>query len=144
MCEQAHVARRLVIDNIRRLGGASKVQITNELLVRASSAHNHYSNFLKEQKEKEAALSRGQKRKSAEDEINELQTKKKALQMEYDLLINEADDLAKNSTKKGVDTRKVMIKSNSHRESAKSKKEKIADIEKAIASQVELVKNMAA
>ena len=64
--------------------------------------------------------------------------------MEYDLLINEADDLAKNSTKKGVDTRKVMIKSNSHRDSAKSKKEKIADIEKAIASQVELVKNMAA
>ena len=144
MSEQAHVARRLVIDSIRRLGGASKVQINKELLVRASSAHNHYSNFLKEQKEKEATLSRGQKRKSAEDEIHELQTKKKALQMEYDLLINEADDLAKNSTKKGVDTRKVMIKSNSHRDSAKSKKEKIADIEKAIASQVELVKNMAA
>ena len=141
LSEKAHVARRTIVDSVRRVGGVSNVEITPKLLSRASSAYRQYNMYLTEQKEKADKLARGTKRKYVEDEIESLKKKKIMLQKDIDSLIKKADKMSKDA----VDQQSFELvgRANNLRDTANDKKKMILDVEKKLIQQVEYVRNMA-
>ena len=83
------------------------------LLLAASSARQKYLSYMEDEKKKQECSGRGQKRKLLNDELDELQKKKRCLQTAIDLLTASADEYAE----KAEQTQQVswITKSNSFR-----------------------------
>lgn len=128
--ERSLVARRLIVDHVRSVGGVTKVEITKELLLSAAGARQKYYGYLDEEKRKKEQQAVDLKRKAFTDELEDL--KKKRARMEADIcaLEKSADEYAEKAESSGNLT--FISKSNSFRRTAKEKKESLLKIEKQI------------
>ena len=75
LSKESLIAQRLIIDNIRRVGGPHKIVITKGLLAFASSARQKYWQYLDDKKQEAIQLEKSSKRKLAFDEVEQLRKK---------------------------------------------------------------------
>ena len=94
MKEDTVVAQRVICDYISVCGGVLKVPLTKELLAAAASATSQYRLHLDQEKRKHASNAQREKRKGAEDHLEQLKTKKKILIEVANSLVKDADKLA--------------------------------------------------
>lgn len=117
MAAQTLISQRVIKDHLLNVGGVAKVFLTKELLVSARFARQRYQAYLHvdEEKRKKEEHRRGEKRKTALDELDDLKEVKKRMKAN----IESADK----SAEKAESTRKVTLisKSNVMRQSAKEK-----------------------
>jgi len=89
------VAKRIICDHVTSVGGLQSIDASDKhLLLAASSARQKYLSYIEDEKKKKECSGRGQKRKLLNDEIDELQKKKRCLQTDIDSLTASADEYA--------------------------------------------------
>ena len=110
-----------------------------QLLLAASSARQKYFAYLEDEKKKKESSVRGQKCKLLNDEIDELQNKKRCLQTDIDSLTTSADEYAE----KAEHSHQVswITKSNSFRRSAKEKRAEVTVVEEQLKQKLQELKN---
>jgi len=84
----------VIKDHLINVGGVTKVLLSKELLVSASSARQRYQTHLDEEKRKNVEKRRGWKRAAVLDELNDLKEQKKRMKSNIEELFESADDLA--------------------------------------------------
>ena len=84
----------MIKDHLINVGGVTKVLLSKELLVSASSARQRYQTHLDEEKRKNVEKRRGWKRAAVLDELNDLKEQKKRMKSNIEELFESADDLA--------------------------------------------------
>lgn len=119
MAAQTLISQRVIKDHLLNVGGVAKVFLTKELLVSARFARQRYQAYLDEEKRKKEEHRRGEKRKAALDELDNLKEVKKRMKANIEALLKSTDK----SAEKAESTRKVTLisKSNVMRQSAKEK-----------------------
>ena len=139
LAQHSLIARRQIIDHITNVGGVEKVEITNALLVSASSARQRYYQYREEQNKEKATQEAGQKRKAAMDKVSELKAKKQRIADSAIHLRKEADKLADQAEAKGQ--LRFITQSNSLRKTAQLKEEEVKNLEKEIEREMESLKD---
>lgn len=127
MNNDTYVARRCICDHVRAVGGIENVIVDKSLLLSVSAARQRYLTHLEDQKRANKEKEKGEKRKSIEDEIHKLKTKKRRLHADEQSLEESADKAALKAEKTGNLT--LIAKSNSLRRSAKEKKDTLKQVE---------------
>jgi len=120
LAEDTFVAKRIICDHVTSVGGLQSIDASDKhLLLVASSARQKYLSYMEDEKKKKECNGRGQKCKLLNDEIDELQKKKRCLQTDIDSVTASADEYAE----KAEQTRQVswITESNSFRRSATEK-----------------------
>ncbi|KAJ8385481.1 hypothetical protein AAFF_G00185770 [Aldrovandia affinis] len=112
-----------------------KVPLSKEMLASAASARSRYRMHLEEEKRKKMSDVQGQKRKAAEEEIEELKKSKATLKAVTNSLSQDADQLAEKAEgKAGTLMAQLITKSNTlrkrHREKMVELKKVEAELEK--------------
>ena len=121
LSEQALVAKRVMKDHLRHIGGVSKVQITKELVSSAKSAHRRYVQHLEEEKAKARRPAAEKRRATALSDLDELKAKRKRFEALVTSLGQEADKLAEEAEAKG--RLALLSQSNALRKSVREKKD---------------------
>ena len=75
MKNETFVAARRICDHIKAVGGMEKVLVDESLVLSVSAARQRYFALLDDQKQAMKEKEKGQKRKSIEDEIDDLKVK---------------------------------------------------------------------
>ena len=138
--EDTFVAKRIICDHVASVGGLQNIDASDkQMLLAASSARQKYLAYLEDEKKKKESSGRGQKRKLLNDEIDELQNKKRCLQTDIDSLTTSADEYAE----KAEQTHQVswITKSNSFRRSAKEKRAEVTVVEEQLKQKLQELKN---
>ena len=131
MKEDTVVAQRVICDYISVCGGVLKVPLTKELLAAAASARSQYRLHLDQEKRKHASNAQREKRKGAEDHLEQLKTKKKILIEVANSLEKDADKLAEQAEgKSGTLMAQLITKSNILRRRHKEKLTELKEVEK--------------
>jgi hypothetical protein len=89
--ESSLIARRLVTDHIREVGGVRNVAINKTMLQFAANARHRYRNCLEMAASKQRNEEQTKKRKQAEQDIDSLKAKKRCLEKDIQALRKEAD-----------------------------------------------------
>ena len=143
MQQESLVAKRIVKDFIRSIGGLEKFDISPELLKSCSLAYSRYHSALAMKREKKEE-GRGEKRKAIEENISDLKKRKVVLQETAKALEDESDkkgDAAE--SEKSIKTQVVLFtQANALRKAAKEKKAEVEEIEKTLGEKVSLLKNL--
>ena len=80
---ETFVAKRIICDHVRYMGGIDQVDVVcRELLLAASSVRQKYNLYLEESKKTPEAEQSDRKRKAMSDQIEELKKKKARLQQD--------------------------------------------------------------
>ena len=139
MKDETYVARRRICDHVRAVGGIHNVIVDKSLLLSISAARQRYMTNLENQKRLNKEKEKGKKRKSIEDEIEKLKTKKRRLSADEVSLEQSANKAAVKAGK----TRNLTLitKSNSLRRSAKEKKDKLKQVEEKLNEKLLELKN---
>lgn len=124
------VARRLVIDAIRKAGGPTEVNIGKELLLHASSARQKYEAYLQEERAKKGAREKAQKRKAEEDELDRLKAKRRQLEKDVRSLETSASDKYDSAEKNN--SMSLLVEANAVRRRASEKKAELAKVDNLI------------
>ncbi|GBL90550.1 hypothetical protein AVEN_179464-1 [Araneus ventricosus] len=69
---ESYVAKRLILDELKKCGGVGNVKITRKLRLYAKNAHNKYVENIDEQKLQCQNDEKNKKRKRITDELNDL------------------------------------------------------------------------
>ena len=89
------MAKRIICEHVTSVGGLQSIDASDKhLLLTASSARQKYLSYMEDEKKKKECSGRGEKRKLLNDEIDELQKKKRCLQSDIDSLTSSADEYA--------------------------------------------------
>jgi len=81
LAEDTFVAKRIICDHVTSVCGLQNIDASDKhLLLAASSARQNYLSYLEAEKQKKECSARGHIRKLLNDEIDELQKKKRCLQ----------------------------------------------------------------
>lgn len=141
MNEDTIVSLRLICDYVRVCGGVVKVPLTKELLNECANARTRYRIFLDDQrKKKEKQMD---KRKGAENELEELRKKRRTISSVCESLEKDADSLAeKAENTAGTKMAELITKSNSMRKRCKDKRGELMDIDNEIEKRVEELRHM--
>jgi len=133
LAEDIFGAKRIICDHVTSVGGLQTLMpvisvCQTELLV-----------LLGSRKRKKECSTRGHKRKLLNDEIDELQKKKRCLQTDIDSLTTSADEYAE----KAEQTHQVswITKSNSFRRSAKDKSAEVTAVEEQLKQKLQELKS---
>ena len=87
LAEDTFVAKRIICDHVTSVGGLQNIDASDKhLLLAATSVRQKYLSFMEDDKKKKECSGREQKRKLLNDEIEELQKKKRCLQTDIDSL----------------------------------------------------------
>ncbi|KAL1246699.1 hypothetical protein QQF64_034367 [Cirrhinus molitorella] len=124
LVEDTYRAQRVIADHLRVVGGITNVAIDKELLLSVSCARQRYM----ASKKREETQAKNQKRKALFEEIEELQSKKKRMERDMQVLVDSADKYALKAESTGQLT--LIAKSNSLRHGAKEKKAELEKLEK--------------
>lgn len=124
------VARRLIIDAVRKAGGPTKLPITKELLCYASNARKMYHAYLETERAATERAKVAEKRKAEIQEIEDLKVKRQRLQKDVDFLEKSANEKADEAEKKGC--LPLLTQSNALRRGAREKKEEMAKLDEQI------------
>ncbi|XP_035985123.1 uncharacterized protein LOC118558689 [Fundulus heteroclitus] len=131
MKEDTVVAQRMICDYVSVCGGVLKVPLTKELLAAAASARSQYWLHLDQEKRKHASNAQREKRKGAEDHIEQLKKKKTILIEVANSLEKDADKLAEQAEgKSGTCMAQLITKSNILRKRYKEKLTELKEVEK--------------
>ena len=124
------IARRIIKDHIHHMGGLGNVLVCKEMLDSVSHARKRYHCYLEQKRSEKVASERADKRKNLEEELVQMRRKQKQVEDDIDMLLQEADKLSD----KAETTRNMalVVKANSHRRSAKEKKEQLEVLKKSI------------
>ena len=116
MSEGVIVALRQIIDYFVLVGGMLKVDITKELLYSASSSTYRYHQYLEEDKRKKGQEAIQRKRKTVQDEVDDLKKRKKVLESDITNLTTSSEKYADEAEAKGEKTsHSILVKSNALR-----------------------------
>ena len=85
------ISRRIIVDHVRSVGGVANVKIDKEFLRYVRGARLRYEHHLESEKKKQEESVETRKRKLAEEEINQLQIKKKRIETSCKQLLDSAD-----------------------------------------------------
>ena len=124
------IARRHIVQYIKRHGGAIKVQITKELIQAANQGSSNYRLFLAQQKEEAAKSSLKRKRDEIASEIDTMRSKKLCMEKICRELELDANDTAKQAEAKQCFV--LLSKSNGLREKRAKKMEELAKLDEKI------------
>nr|XP_033478456.1 uncharacterized protein LOC117254354 [Epinephelus lanceolatus] len=134
MQEDTVVAQRMICDYVSVCGGVLKVPLTKELLAAAASARSQYRLHLDQEKRKKESDTRREKRKVAEEYLEQLKKKKVTLSEVANSLEKDADKLAEQAEgHSGTLMAQLITKSNILR---KRYKDKVAEL-KEVARELE-------
>lgn len=124
------IARRLIIQAVRKAGGPTRVPLTTSLLSYAGNSRAKYEEYLEEEKKKEENKKAAQKRKAELEEVEQM--RKKARQMEKDInsLRQSADSKAEEAERS--QKLEILTESNALRKRAKEKEEELQILQKKI------------
>ncbi|KAK2145073.1 hypothetical protein LSH36_704g00028 [Paralvinella palmiformis] len=101
MSEGMSVALRQIIDYFVLVGGMLKVEITKELLSSASSSRYRYHQYLEEDKRKKRQEAIQRKRKTVQDEVDDLKKREKGLECDITNLTILSEKYADEAEAKG-------------------------------------------
>lgn len=131
MKEDTVVAQRMICDFVSVCGGVLKVPLTKELLAASASARSQYRLHLDQEKRKHASNAQREKRKVAEDHLEELKKKMMILIKVANSLEKDADKLAEQAEgKSGTLMAQLITKSNILRKRYKEKITELKEVEK--------------
>lgn len=102
MREHIVVAQRMIFDYVSVCGGVLKVPLTMEILAAADSARSRYRLHLDQEKRKQESNAQREKRKAAEDHLEQLKKRKMVVAEVANSLEKEADKLAEQAESKSV------------------------------------------
>ena len=139
LAEGTLIAKRLIVDFVRSKGGVNNVQITPELLVSAGSAYRKYQQHLESEKEKEKQNKRAQKRKAFECVIEEMKSKRAALNKDIQALRESADKYSERAEKERNFSH--IAHANSLRQKIKEKQVEESEVEKQLDEKLLELKN---
>ena len=110
MTAQTLISQRVIKDHLLNVGGVTKVSLTKELLLSATHARQRYQAHLDEEKRKREEHKRGEKRKAALEELDNLKGVKKRMKANIESLLKSADQFAEEAESTGKVT--LISKSN--------------------------------
>lgn len=139
MRERTVVAQRVIVDHLHHVGGVGNVTMTKELLHSASCARQRYHAFLDDEKKKKELGQQALKRKAAQDELDQLKTKRKKIQANIEALLKSADELAMEA--EATDNMSTLSKSNALRKAVKEKEKELENYDKEIEKKVNEIKS---
>ncbi|XP_065136295.1 uncharacterized protein [Paramisgurnus dabryanus] len=143
MNEDTIVSQRLICDYVRMCGGVVKVPLTKELLNECASARNRYRIFLEDERKKKEKTKQVNKRKGAEDELEELRKKRRTISTVCETLEKDADGLAEKAENSGgTKMTELLTKSNSMRKRCKEKRGELIDLDREIEKRVAELRHM--
>ncbi|XP_072562663.1 uncharacterized protein [Paramormyrops kingsleyae] len=126
MQEHTIVAQRLICDYVAMHGGITQVPLTKELMASVGAARSKYRLFLDEERITKEKESQSQKRKLAEQSLQDLKKRKTSLEDVSACLVREADVLAEEAERRaGSKMAQLLFKSNALR---RAYKEKLAEL----------------
>ncbi|XP_077545839.1 uncharacterized protein LOC144158676 [Haemaphysalis longicornis] len=128
--DASYIAQRIICDAVYKVGGILQVPITKELRISVSAARHRYQAYLESQKKEQLEGARQSKRRIVEEEIENLRKKKAKLVSTVADLISSADTFAEKAEETGDIT--LIVKSNSLRKTAKTKKEELLSLSQEI------------
>ena len=142
MLEHTLKAQRTISDHIKSVGGALNVKITKEFVlhVSASMSRQMYSAYLDEVQKKKEGSKKGEKRKMTYDELEELKSKKKAMERNRDALVKSADEFADKA--ESTSNLEYIFKSNALRCGGKEKDNEIVAINEQISTKLQELKSL--
>ena len=130
MMEHTLIAKHVIKDHLMSIGGkVSDINITPALLAAAASGRQRYQQYLNEQK-KSVEKQKGKKRKAEFEELDDLRTKRKRLEVSIKALTESAEQYADEAESTGKVA--LIAQSNAHRRSAKEKTKELKDVEQQI------------
>lgn len=143
MQEDAVVAQRIICDYVSVSGGVLNVPLTKELLGAAASARSQYRLHLENERKKKESKAQNQKRRAAEDHLQELKKKKVVLNEVASSLEKEADKLAEQAEgKSGTLMAQLITKSNVLRKRFKEKLSELKGVESELENKMEELRKM--
>ena len=113
------IARRIIKDHIRCIGGLPNMTISKELLISARGAYQKYMNELEEKKIAAEKKKSNLKRKAAEEELSSIKKRLKQLESDRQYLTESADKTSLDAEKKA--NLSLLSKANCLRERAREK-----------------------
>jgi len=131
------VARRRVIQAVRKAGGPTNVAITKELLSYASSSRAKYEQHLESKRKEKEAENRAQKRKAQGKEVEDMKIKRSRLQADIQALKKSADQKALDAEKYG--RLPLLAESNALGKGAVEKEEELQEMTKLIEEKIQSV-----
>jgi hypothetical protein len=134
------VAKRLVYDHLRVVGGINNVDTSNkQLLLSCTAARQRYFAHLESEKKQKDDIAKCQKRKAIEDEMDRLKKRRKAVQDDLESLSRSADEFADKAEKEHDLT--SIAKSNSLRRAAKEKADEVKTVDQQLDDKLLQLKN---
>ena len=130
--EKTLIARRVVKDHLRHVGGLQNVMITNELLKSLRLSRQRYDQCLTQQREGESKLSRHNNKKYIEDHLKEMKKKMTEIREEQVLLTDKADKLALEAENRQSNTMACIVQSNALRRKAREREAEAEDLRKGL------------
>ncbi|GBN16550.1 hypothetical protein AVEN_227752-1 [Araneus ventricosus] len=121
--EESYVAKRLILDELKKCGGVDSFKITKELRLYAKNARSKYVENIDEQKLQSQNDEKNKKRKQITDELNDLKSKRMKIEETASALQKSADKLAEKA-EKNRDFQSI-AESNSFRKTAKEKSNEV-------------------
>lgn len=140
MNEGTYSAQQAVCDHLRSVGGIENVVVTKALLKSASMARQRYIHYLEEQKKDKEKETLQAKRKVIVDGVDELKRKKARLAQDVAPLQKSADEFAQKAEDLADLT--YIAKSNSLRQSAKTKDDALIKVNEALVEKKKLLANV--
>ena len=143
MSEVTLVALRVIEDHVNSVGGRAEcVSITPQFLTSAASARLKYQRYLDEERRKDTVAQRGERRKAAVEELEELRAKRKRTQASVDAMLKSADQYADEAEKTGQIA--LISKSTAMRRAAKEKVAEIKALDESMSAKEQVIKDMSA
>lgn len=91
LSQKATVARRVICDHVRKVGGVLNVSVTKDLMQSVSLSRKKCKQHLKQKKLEETTVEREQKRKRIQEEAEELNQQQKRMKLDLDSLHDTAN-----------------------------------------------------
>ena len=92
LSERNLMAKRVIKDFIKHVGGIQNIEVTKELLQSAQSARQMYFSYLEESKKCKELKAKSEKRKLMEDEVETIRKKYKQFGTDIEILNESADE----------------------------------------------------
>ncbi|KAI7811802.1 uncharacterized protein LOC130552264 [Triplophysa rosa] len=137
--EHLLIARQVIRDHVRSVGGLLNVTYTEQLLLSASTAKHKYHTHLDEQRCLKQDEQKTLKRKGLIDEITEIQAQKKKMEEDIKVLLESADETAEKAESQGE--LGLISKSNGFRRAAKEMERSLETLEKQLTDKLNEMKD---
>ena len=138
LSQKTIVARRVICDHVRAVGGVLNISITKDLMQSASLSRKRYNQHLKQKKQEKTTKEQEQKRKHVQEKVDELNQQQKRMKLDIDALHKTADTYYEKAESTGDITH--VTKGNALNRAAKEKSASLCDLEKKLEKKLQKLK----